>query len=186
MFCREGYAQVGTGDEEFFHIEKTGERQFASRVATESTYKVRFHDEWRNRRLADVRDGLHAMFDAVLERAREGLAPNDLARVVLRHEALHHPVVIPLQEADRIDADVVMGQIENVLQSEEDLSINDSFEGNCPSRSHQNKQKRINNSKYKNYQIPFLTTHFSTFSLFQSSSELFTFPREVLVSDSYS
>ena len=76
-----------------------------------------------------MRDELHQMFDAVLDRAREGLTPNDLARVIIRHQGLHSAVVVPLQQADQLDADKVMNMIENVLQSEENLVMDDSFQG---------------------------------------------------------
>ena len=72
---------------------------------------------------------LRGLFDEVLERAREGVADNDLLRVVIRHEALNHAVVIPLQAADEMNADKIMAQVENVLQSEETLAIDESFQG---------------------------------------------------------
>ena len=40
------------------------------------------------------------------------LAGNDLGRVIIQHEGLHDPIVIPLQPWDEINADVVMGTIE--------------------------------------------------------------------------
>ena len=78
-------------------------------------------------RLEDIRDGLHQMFDQVLNEARGDLAGNDLGRVIIQHEGLHDPIVISLQPWDEINADVVMGTIENVLNSNQNLAVDESF-----------------------------------------------------------
>ncbi len=68
------------------------------------------------------------MFDDILDQARGDLAGNDLGRVVIHHEGLQDPIVVPLQPWDNLDADVVMGTIEKVLNSKQDLPVNESFE----------------------------------------------------------
>ena len=70
------------------------------------------------------------MFDELLYRARQGLKDNDLIRLVIRDRALHSgAIAIPLHAADRMNSEKVMERVENVLQSEENLAIDQSFEG---------------------------------------------------------
>ena len=68
------------------------------------------------------------MFEDILDEARGDLAGNDLGRVVVHHHGLQDPIVVPLQPWDRLNVDVVMGQIEKVLNSHQELAMNESFE----------------------------------------------------------
>ena len=56
------------------------------------------------------------------------MAGNDFGRVIIQHEGLHDPIVIPLQPWDEINADVVMGTIEKVLKSNQNLAVDESFD----------------------------------------------------------
>ena len=68
------------------------------------------------------------MFEHVLQEARGNLAGNDLGRVVIQHDGLHDPIVIPLQPWDQLNADVVMGTIEKVLNSNQNLTADESMD----------------------------------------------------------
>ena len=68
------------------------------------------------------------MFEDILQEARGDLAGNDLGRVVIHHDGLHDPIVVPLRPWDRLNVDVVMEHIEKVLNSHQELSVNDSFD----------------------------------------------------------
>ena len=70
---------------------------------------------------------MHALFNGVLARARENLAPNDFGRVVIHQDRLEAPIVIPIRPLDQLNADTVMSYIENVLNSHANLSIDESF-----------------------------------------------------------
>ena len=50
------------------------------------------------------------MFEDILDEARGDLAGNDLGRVVVHHDGLQDPIVVPLQPWDRLNVEVVMGQ----------------------------------------------------------------------------
>ena len=67
------------------------------------------------------------MFEDVLEEAKDGLAPNDLGRVLIDHEALEGPIVVPLQPLEEQNAESVIHAIQNVLNSKQDLDINDAL-----------------------------------------------------------
>ena len=68
------------------------------------------------------------MFEDILDQARGDLAGNDLGRVVIHHDGLQDPIVVPLQPWDRLNVDVVMGNMKKVLNSRQELAVNDSFE----------------------------------------------------------
>ena len=79
-------------------------------------------------RIEDIREGLHQMFEHVLQEARGNLAGNDLGRVVIQHDGLHDSIIIPLQPWDQLNADVVMGTIEKVLNSNQNLTVDESMD----------------------------------------------------------
>ena len=91
--------QMGGAEEVPYRIELSGVRPFARSAATESTYRVRFKEQWQGRRLRDIQQQLRRLFEDLLARARENVNQNDLLRVVLRHDGLNHAVVVPLQAA---------------------------------------------------------------------------------------
>ncbi len=70
-----------------------------------------------------------AMFDNVLDIARQDMDDGDLMRVIIRHEALDHAIVVPLRPANKMDASAIMEKVANVLQSEENLALDESFRG---------------------------------------------------------
>ena len=68
------------------------------------------------------------MFEDILDESHGDLAVNDLGRVVIHHDELQDPIVVALQPWDRLNVDIVMGQIEKVLNSHQELAMNESFE----------------------------------------------------------
>ena len=75
-------------------MRKKSERTYAKNAAVDRTYQVKVDEQHHGERLEDMRDGLHQMFDHMLN---EDLARNDLGRVIIQHEGLQDPIVIPLQ-----------------------------------------------------------------------------------------
>ena len=111
-----------------YNIRKKSERTYAKNAAVDRTYQVKIDEEHHGERLEDIREGLHQMFHHVLQEARGNLAGNDLGRVVIQHDVLHDPIVIPLQPWDQLNADVVMGTIEKVLNSNQNLTVDESMD----------------------------------------------------------
>ena len=109
-------------------MRKKLERTYAKNAAIDTTCQVQIDDRYRGQGFRDIRRGLHRMFEDILDEARGDLASNDLGRVVIHHDGLQDPIVVPLQPWDRLNVDVVMGQIEKVLNSHQELAMNESFE----------------------------------------------------------
>ena len=99
-------------------MRKKWKRTFAKNAAVDTTYQVQIDDRYQGQRLRDIRRGLHRMFEDILDEARGDLMGNDLGRVVIHHDGLQDPIVVPFQPWDRLNVDVVMGQIEKVLNQE--------------------------------------------------------------------
>ena len=68
------------------------------------------------------------MFEDILDEARGDLAGNNLGRVVIQHDGIQDPIVVPLQPWDILNVDVVMGQIEKDLNGGQALAMDESFE----------------------------------------------------------
>ena len=111
-----------------YNMRKMSERTYAKNAAADRTYQVKVAEYHHGERLEDIRDGLHQMFDHVLNEARGDLAGNDLGRVIIQHEGLHDPILILLQPWDEINADVVMGTIEKVLNNNQNLAVDESLD----------------------------------------------------------
>jgi len=98
-------------------------------TAVDTKYKVNLDQEhWQNKKLKDIHDDLHDMFEDVLNEAKQGAADNDSGKVLVHHPSLNDATVVPLRPLEMLNADVVMEHIEKVLQSHENLAITDGFE----------------------------------------------------------
>ncbi|KAK3104527.1 hypothetical protein FSP39_004180, partial [Pinctada imbricata] len=121
--------QTGQGDksdsEKPYYIEKNTKRTITSTLATDTSFKVKFNDQWQGEKLKDVSDQLHEMFEDVLSEARGHDA--DLGRVVIQHPNLMNPIVVPLQPWDTLNSDAVMDAIANVLNSNEELDVDEDM-----------------------------------------------------------
>lgn len=121
-------AQFGAGDGGSMHtFRKKRERTYAKNGAIDTTYEVTFTDRLKNKNLIEISDELHNVFDNVLDSVREGSQDNSLARVVIDHKGLSDPIIVPLQKLDDMNASTVMDEIGKVLQSNDELPVDDSF-----------------------------------------------------------
>ena len=116
--------QEGRGDEPQpgpaglqYTIRKKGERTYAKNAAVDRTYLIKIDEKHQGQNLRGIQDGLHRMFEDVLNQAKGDLAGNDLGRII----------IVPLQTWDQLDVNKVMEIIEKVLNSHQELLINESF-----------------------------------------------------------
>ena len=109
-------------------MRKKSERTYAKNAAIDRTYQVKINEKHHGEKLEDIRDGLHQMFEHVLQEARGELAGNDLGRVVIQHDELHYPIVVPRQPWDQLDSNKVMDTIKKVLNSHQNLAVDESMD----------------------------------------------------------
>ena len=110
-----------------YTIVKKGEKTFKNLVKDVS-YKVKLNNDWEGSRLKDIRNDLLGMFEDVLSNVRENLTDQDKGRVIINHGSLHDPIAIPLQHLGNMNGEVIMATIEKVLQSHEELMVDDTFD----------------------------------------------------------
>jgi hypothetical protein len=108
-----------------YYIWKRDTRTFKKNLARDTTFKVKFNEQWRGDKLLDIPTKLHDMFDDLLSEARGHDA--DLGRVVISHSSLNNPIVVPLQSWENLNADVVMSEITKVLNSNESLPVDENL-----------------------------------------------------------
>ena len=97
------------------------------KYGVDRTYLIKIEEKHQGQNLRGVQDGLHRMFEDVLNQARWDLSGNDWGRVVIYHDGLQDPIIVPLQTWDQLDVNKVMDIIEKVLNNHQELLINESF-----------------------------------------------------------
>lgn len=120
-----GSSDSGDPLEKPYYIWKRDTRTFKKNLARDTTFKVKFNEQWRGDKLIDIQNKLHNMFDDLLSQARGHDA--DLGRVVLSHPSLNNPIVVPLQPWEMLNADTVMGEVTKVLNSNESLPVDENL-----------------------------------------------------------
>lgn len=91
--------------------------------AVDINYNIRFNAE-----NPDLLRELEDMFDNVITEAAQGLDPFlDLGRVIIHHMGLYNPMYVPLRPLKDLTGKGVMENLQNVLKSHENLSLDNSF-----------------------------------------------------------
>lgn len=100
-----------------YYIWKKDSRTFMKNTATETTFKLKFNEQWTGEKLVDIYDKLHDMFNDVLG------DDSDLGRVVIQHPKLNNAIVVSLRKWEDLNADTVMSEVTKVLNSNEDVPV---------------------------------------------------------------
>ena len=56
-----------------------------------------------------------------------GMANNDLVRFVLQSQSLQYPISLPFMPRHELNAERIMGEVQRVLQSNEDVNLEASM-----------------------------------------------------------
>ena len=107
-------------------MRKKGERTYAKNAAEDTTFQVKVNDRYRGQASETYNKVFMVCLKTSSKRRAAIWGGNDLGRVVIHHDGLHDPIVVPLRPLDRSNVDVVMEHIEKVLNSLQELSVNDS------------------------------------------------------------
>ena len=57
-----------------------------------------------------------------------GMADNDLVRFVLQSRSLDYPISLPFMPLHELNAERIMGEVQRVLQSNEQVSLQDGMQ----------------------------------------------------------
>ena len=68
-------------------------------------------------------DQLGNIFDSLVDEMTTGMADNDLVRFVLQSRSLDCPISLPFMPRHELNAERIMGEVQRVLQSNEEVDL---------------------------------------------------------------
>ena len=92
---------------------------------TATDHRVRFNNVLADRDLLESYETSHKIIYHLLEDVKEGMAPNDQVRFILRSEQLETPISLPFMP-ERLTAERVYSELERVIQSNQEFRLNDT------------------------------------------------------------
>jgi len=113
-----------TDDSKPYFIERINEIRARKFNVEEVTFRAKFNDDLQGRKLLDITNDLHNMFDDIMENvATTHKDPNDKARLSIRHDGLEREIFIHCQPQHNITADVIMERLVKLLVSYEVMTF---------------------------------------------------------------
>ena len=92
---------------------------------TATDHRVRFNNVLADRDLLESYETSHKIIYHLLEDVKEGMAPNDQVRFILRSEQLETPISLPFMP-ECLTAERVYSELERVIQSNQEFRLNDT------------------------------------------------------------
>ena len=93
---------------------------------TATDHRVRFNNVLADRDLLESYETTHKIIYHLLEEVKEGMAPNDQVRFILRSEQLETPISLPFMTVERLTTERVYSELERVIQSNQEFRLNDT------------------------------------------------------------
>ena len=99
-----------------YYYELESRRKYHSKKfgMTATDHRVRFNNVLADRDLLESYETTHKIFHHLLEDVKEGMAPNDQVRFILRSEQLETPISLPFMSVERLTAERVYSELERV------------------------------------------------------------------------
>ena len=115
-------------DEGQYYYTMESRRKYHSKKfgMTATDHRVRFNNVLADRDLLESYESTMKIFHHLLEEVKEGMAPNDQVRFILRSEQLETPISLPFMEVERLTTERVYSELERVIQSNQDFRLNDT------------------------------------------------------------
>ena len=93
---------------------------------TATDHRVHFNNVLADFDLLKSYESTMKNFHHLLEELKEGMAPNDKVRFILRSEQLDTPISLPFMTVEQLTTERVYSQIERVIQSNQEFRLNDT------------------------------------------------------------
>ena len=110
----------------YYHLESSKKYHSKKFGMTATDHKIRFNNVLADFDLLQKYESTMKIFRHLLEEVKEGMAPNDKVRFILRSEQLETPISLPFMEVERLTTERVFSQIECVIQSNQEFRLNDT------------------------------------------------------------
>ena len=115
-------------DEGQYYYQLESRRKYHSKKfgMTATDHRVRFNNVLADRDLLESYESSIKIFHHLLEEVKEGMAPDDQVRFILRSEQLETPISLPFMPVERLTAERVYSELERVIQSNQEFRLNDT------------------------------------------------------------
>ena len=115
-------------DEGQYYYVRESRRKYHSKKfgMTATDHRVRFNNVLADRDLLESYESTLKIFHHLLEEVKEGMAPNDQVRFILRSEQLETPISLPFMTVEQLSTERVYSELERVIQSNQDFRLNDT------------------------------------------------------------
>ena len=115
-------------DEGQYYYQLESRRKYHSKKfgMTATDHRVRFNNVLADRDLLESYESSLKIFHHLLEEVKEGMAPNDQVRFILRSQQLETPISLPFMPVERLTAERVYSELERVIQSNQEFRLNDT------------------------------------------------------------
>ena len=115
-------------DEGQYYYVRESRRKYHSKKfgMTATDHRVRFNNVLADRDLLESYESTMKIFHHLLEAVKEGMAPNDKIRFILRSEQLETPISLPFMTVEQLTSERVYSELERVIQSNQDFRLNDT------------------------------------------------------------
>ena len=114
-------------EENSYAITNRGSKSFKGNVIKETTYSVKFDDKWHGLKVKNLTADLENMFHDILDEGRKDFENQDVARIYINHPRLNHAIIVKPRALSDMSPKIIMDSIQNVIQSEEGLSVDEEF-----------------------------------------------------------
>jgi len=122
--------QFGAGSnvwksDKHYTLRETVQRRVKKFNTTATDYSLSLNPQPSGQSLMDQ---LGEIFDSLIDDMTTGMADNDLVRFVMQSKSLEYPISLPFMPRHELNAERIMGEVQRVVQSNENVSIQDGMQ----------------------------------------------------------
>ena len=108
-----------------YTLRETVQRRVKKFNTTATDYSLSLNPQPSGQSLMDQ---LGEIFDSIIDDMTTGMADNDLVRFVMQSKSLDYPISLPFMPRHELNADRIMGEVQRVLQSNENVKLEDGIQ----------------------------------------------------------
>ena len=109
---------------------RTVSRKWKNNIVSEYMYKVELPEYLKGKKISKVLGGLYNSFESLVKEISSEYSPSDIIRVSISHPELVTPIVVLPRKLKDLDANAIMGEVERVIQSKENLPLDKNLDIN--------------------------------------------------------
>ncbi|XP_071476164.1 uncharacterized protein [Diadema antillarum] len=117
---------VSEESQNFYHVSKVSHRRVKKYNANLTDYTVSFNSVNQFGPMIEMIPRVRDMFGNIVDELLVGVRERDMVRIVFNAPQLERPVQLPFVRRDQLDHDMLAARIEAVLQSNEEISLDEN------------------------------------------------------------